>query len=529
MAETKFTERNSNKRELIKPEIINVSADLLDELKNAAKDKKAPKPHKKNKKTASDSGKNKSNDNEVNSINNTSTNDNRIRAFDLSKWLLKKHRYGLNNDVLHVMDKWIYEPMTLDRFDRAIRQGIHKGELPAEAEKCINRYYLTELLAWISSSPTIPELPELPNRRYIALADGLFDLKQGQYVNDADLLNDFPILYNRLPVKYLTDYTASDWEHSNSLAFLRRFANPDCKEECVNHCKYLFGKTGSNNRNGKIMTHFYGPADSGKSVCSDIIEGMLGKTNYSNMGLSSLSKNFAVFNLYHKLANISSDESLSAWTMEAATNIKLITSGDMVTADVKFQKPVQFRPYTSLICFGNDVPVISRQIDAGGAITRRLNLIPTGPTVKDKIEHYFELYLEEELDLLFSVSIDYFRTHEMPAKIVPLEEFDDLEISKSALFELWTEECTFEANDDDVLRTGDSIWPCYENYVRNAPYTSRMTKKQFEMAMATRFAKKKCPQKVDGGSAYFGIALKYGVYNPKKIHHDDNEDEFRGW
>lgn len=529
MEGNKTFERVKSIRNIITAEVDGTGSTIVNELQKAAQGKKAPTPYKKNERTASSGKGVKSNDNEANSISNTLTNDNRIPSFNLSKWLLKKHRYGLKNDVLHVLNHWIYEPMTMDRFDRSIRQGIHKGELPVEAEKCINRYYLNELLAWISSSPTIPELPELPDRRYIALANGLFDVKHGRIVNGDDLSDGIPVLYNWLPVTYRFDYTASEWEHSNSLAFLRRFAHPDCQQECVNHCKYLFGKTSSNNRSGKILTQFYGPTDSGKSVCSNIIEGMLGKTNYTNMGLSSLSKNFAMFNLYHKLANVSSDESLSAWTIDVATNIKLITSGDMVTADVKFQKPIQFCPYASLICFGNDVPVISRKIDAGGAVSRRLNLIPTGPTVENKIDHYFELYLKKELDLIFSVSIDYFRTHEMPAKIVPLEDFDDLEISKSALFELWTEECTFEANDDDVLRTGDSIWPCYENYVRNAPYASRMSRRQFEMAMATRFSKKKCPTKVDGGSAYFGISLKNRVYDPKNIHRDYNDDEFSGW
>ncbi len=519
MERSKTFERAKPTRDILAPEVDGSGDAITKELQAAIQGKKPPKPHKKVKKAAEDSGKNvNTNNNEADSTGNSRTSDDRIPSFDLSKWLLKENTYGLNNSVLHILNNRIYEPMTIDKFGNSIRRGVHMGQLPVEAEKSINRYYLQELLEWVSASPSIPELPEVPDQRYIALANGLFDVKKGRIVDDddKDFIDGYPVLYNRLPVSYKEDYTVYEWEHSYSLAFLRRFAHPDCQKECVDHCKYLFGKTASNDRSGKIMTHFYGPTDSGKSVCADIIQGMLGKANYSNMGLSSLSKNFSLINLYHKLANISSDESLAAWTMDVATNIKLITSGDMVTADVKFQTPVQFRPYASLICFGNDAPVISHQIDAGNAVTKRLNLIPTGPTVKDKISGFFKEYIKPELDLLFSVSIDFFCNNEMPAKIIPLDEFASSEISQPALFELWCEQCVSKTEEESVSKVGETIWPCYKYFAETAPYSSRLSQKQFEMKFAVKYQHNKAPGKVNGVSAYHGLKFENRKYNPKE-------------
>lgn len=524
-----------SQKALVTPSVDNSDQHLQDELSDVLKTKVKPvapddtassSPHEENKQPRSippgNGEKPKGQDDII------VDGDNRISSFNLSKWLIKNETYGKANDVLYMLDKenGIYIPLTLDRFDAAIRRAAYEGKIPAEAIKSINEYYLKELHKWVSAEPSIQELPERPNRRYIALANGILDLEHHRLIKDAQEFKEYPILFNRLPVKYI-EHDQSEWRSSASLRYLQRFAHPDCRDEFVQHLKYTFGKTASNDRSGKTLTYLYGPTDSGKGICEAMLVGMLGYRNCSALSLAALCRQFGMINLYHKLLNVSADEDLSSWSMEIGTNVKLVTSGDLVSANKKFHDAVDFRPYSSLICFGNAAPVISRRVDAGGAISRRLNLIPTGPSVplKEQDPYIFERELKPELNLLFSVCSDFYMENDMPPKIIPLETIAQLEINSEALFELWVEKCVFKAEETVVLKMSVNIWPCYKHFVENAPYASRLTQRQFEMMMATKFHNHKCPSKVGGGSAYRALRLEYKVYSPQDLIDSDSDDD----
>ena len=448
--------------------------------------------------------------------------DKRISTFNFGTWLLKKFKYGRVNNVLYVFDEklLIYLPLTFPQFNIWVRSMIHSGEIPRIASRSINRYYLTELLDWITSYPKIPELPEKPNPRFIAVANGLLDLKRHKLIYFEDIESEeLPVLYNRLPVKYI-DYDVSDWHSSPPYKYLERLSSPDCRDSCMAHLQYMFGKTASNDRRGKTLEYIYGPKDSGKSVCAEMLEYMLGKGNYASASITSLPQQFTKINLFHKLANICADEDISAWTVPIATDVKKITSGDTINADVKFSNAVQFKPYSMLICFANDAPVYSRRIDAGGAVSERLNLIPTGPTVTNKDPYLFKDKILPNIDLAFSACMDYYITHDTPEKILPMEDIISPDISPIGLFERWRQQCVNETDEDVTVKVGDDIWPNYDNYIQTAPYSSRMSRRQFEMMLAVKFNGRKCEK--DGVSAYCGLRLIPKVYNPKEF-------DFGGW
>ncbi len=387
----------------------------------------------------------------------TEGDDKRIASFDFGSWLLKKFKFGKVDKVLYVFDAQtlIYLPMTFPLFNLWIRSKVHSGEIPKNANKSINRYYLTELLDWITADPNIPELPERPSPRYIAVANGLLDLKSHRLRYFEDIKpDDLPVLYNRLPVHYI-DYEISEWCSSPPYHYFERLSSQDCRESCMAHLQYMFGKVSSNDRHGKTLEYIYGPKDSGKSVCADMLEYMLGKNNCSFCSVTSLPQQFTKINLFHKLANICADEDISAWTVPIATDVKKITSGDTIGADVKFSSTVDFKPYSLLICFANDAPVYSRRIDAGGAVSERLNLIPTGPTVKNKDPGLFHSKIRPNMDLVFSACVDYYLTHDAPEKIVPIEDIISPDISPDALFERWRQQCVSETEDSIILKVGD--------------------------------------------------------------------------
>ena len=167
-----------------------------------------------------------------------------------------------------------------------------------------------------------------------------------------------------------------------------------------------------------------------------------------------------------------------------------------------------------LISFGNASPTYSRKLDAGGAISSRLNLIPTGPTVKNKDADLFQKKIRPEINLLFSVCLDYYLDHNMPAKIIPLEEIVNPDISPEAMFEKWRQACVTENDSNEIAKTSDDLWPCYQNFVETAPYSSRYSEKAFQMKLASTYTKRKCSEAECSVSAYRGLVLKRRKYSP---------------
>ena len=98
-----------------------------------------------------------------------------------------------------------------------------------------------------------------------------------------------------------------------------------------------------------------GTGANGKSVYLNIVRAMLGIENVSNESLQDLSENrFAKASLYLKNSNIFGDLSSSA--LKDAGIIKLLTGGDIVTAEQKFKAGFQFKNYAKIIASCNEVP-----------------------------------------------------------------------------------------------------------------------------------------------------------------------------
>lgn len=322
-----------------------------------------------------------------------------------------------------------------------------------------------------------------------------------------------PVLFNRINAKYIK-HSEDDWLNSSTYHYLKRLADPNCKDQCVNAVLYLVGKICSNDRSGKNIYYIFGASNNGKSVLASFIQAILGVGNYGNLSLKDLTGQFAMINLRHALANISTDEETEAWTSGTASLIKRITGHDTLQVDVKYERMQQFRPYCVLLCMGNAEPKYSKDLDAGGAISKRLFLIPTGPTVTDPDENLLEEKLLPEKDLFFSVAINYFMTHAHPQKIVDVEEIIFPDISPKDLFASWVRECIKFVNDDNTSHFVDELWECYCKYVKNVPAGSRMKRRAFEMECAIRLSNCKSTSRVGNRSCYIGLELRSKTYDP---------------
>ncbi len=98
-----------------------------------------------------------------------------------------------------------------------------------------------------------------------------------------------------------------------------------------------------------------GGGSNGKSTLIDLLELFLGKENIATPSLQELLENrFAKISLYGKLANLHAD--LSSKKLQSTGTFKMLTGGDTIYGERKFQDPIEFKNYAKLIYSANELP-----------------------------------------------------------------------------------------------------------------------------------------------------------------------------
>jgi len=106
-----------------------------------------------------------------------------------------------------------------------------------------------------------------------------------------------------------------------------------------------------------------GSGDNGKSIFLNVEGSLLGSENISTRGLQDLDRDrFAKADLYGKFANIYAD--LSSTALVKTGVFKMLTGGDRLTAERKYQHPFKFINYAKMHFSTNELPVTKDQTPA---------------------------------------------------------------------------------------------------------------------------------------------------------------------
>lgn len=141
-----------------------------------------------------------------------------------------------------------------------------------------------------------------------------------------------------------------------------------------------------NNKAQKFFL-FYGIGSNGKSVLCDVIINMMGRDNISSLSIKQIKGNFTPSCIVGKKANISSENEADFETEK----LKAITSGDIMTIDVKYAQPYDYRPTCKMIFATNNLP---NTCDNSHGFYRRLIIIPFNRVFK---EHEQDVNLIDKL------------------------------------------------------------------------------------------------------------------------------------
>jgi putative DNA primase/helicase len=110
---------------------------------------------------------------------------------------------------------------------------------------------------------------------------------------------------------------------------------------------------------GEKSIMLLGGGENGKTVFLTLVEKFLGEWNLSGESLQNLAdsdKQFSQRNLIGKLANI--DPDIGNQTIQNMATVKALTGNDTVSANVKFERPVQFKNHATILFAANELPVI---------------------------------------------------------------------------------------------------------------------------------------------------------------------------
>lgn len=172
---------------------------------------------------------------------------------------------------------------------------------------------------------------------------------------------------------------------------------------------------------GEKAAILIGSGQNGKSVFLDVIEQFLGSYNVAHRELQDFDDDgFAANNLEGKLANLATE--IGEQQLRDTTMFKKLTGRDTMDAPVKFEKPLTFENYATLMFATNEMPVFGQD---NHAVWRRWVYVDfpytfdaTDPTAKDPEPKKLlmrRLTAERELEaLLVRCQQEIQRWHEDP-------------------------------------------------------------------------------------------------------------------
>jgi putative DNA primase/helicase len=147
-----------------------------------------------------------------------------------------------------------------------------------------------------------------------------------------------------------------------------------------------------------------GDTDAGKTTFINLVQDLLGESNYSAEPIGKLfnpNNRFEEINLFHKLANLTSET--KEYSIEDIDRFKRLTGGDPITADVKFKKPITFTPYAKLIVASNKLPDVKDRND--NAFWRRWLIVEFPNKFPNDDDWYYRTFTGGEKEGILTVSI----------------------------------------------------------------------------------------------------------------------------
>lgn len=266
----------------------------------------------------------------------------------------KKGTYKL---VQYILNEWKIITLTDNDEVYYYEMGIYRQAEKKILEQCqqiIGSYatihILNEVLGHIKRMTyTDRKKCEAP-KELVCVDNGIYNLNEGYMRSHTPEL----IFFNKLPVKYDSEVQCpiiskflGEVVNKEDMPILQEFIGYLLLRDLPFHKSLILVGSGAN----------------GKSTFIRLIKAFLGQENCAAISLQSIEfKQFAISSLHGKLANLFAD--LPRKGLSEASNFKVLTGGDAISAEKKFKDPFEFTNYSKMIFSANQIPRVDDDTDA---------------------------------------------------------------------------------------------------------------------------------------------------------------------
>ena len=220
-------------------------------------------------------------------------------------------------------------------------------------------------------------------RNYLILNNGVLDIGSKSF----SLKKHSPIIYNTnlLQVSVgeddLRNVRCDAYSHLSDAPIFKRFLNDTFSkeyykepEETISLVQEMMGYCLTSHTKAQKAFFLKGDGQDGKSVICDVLEGILGKENTTQMNFESFNKEFYVASLIGKNASISRESKRMRFKEDANTGtFKAIVSGDAMQINRKNKETISCKLFSKLIFAVNHYPEVP---DNSHGFARRVINIP---------------------------------------------------------------------------------------------------------------------------------------------------------
>ena len=272
-----------------------------------------------------------------------------------------------------------------------------------------------------------------------------------------------------------------------------------------------------------------GSGSNGKSTYLNLLLRILGRNNVSSVSLKRIvdGDKFASIELYHKLANISSE--LFQFRVTNTDLFKKLTGEDYIEGQKKFKDPIYFINYAKLINATNELPVVK---DQTYGFWRRWIVIEFPHQFENDPGFFERTFTNQEIEGIITVSILAF------ARVMQKKKFD-FEDSSADIKEKWERASdSVYAFVKDLIesgraeydpKNGDLFMPVkefYQAYTEWCEENDRKPEAQQTVTkrLETKFRITKDRKKIAGERAWCYVGIRLTKNENNTVDDGDNND-----
>ncbi len=185
-------------------------------------------------------------------------------------------------------------------------------------------------------------------------------------------------LYDHCPEQHFTVQIDAKWNEEKECPEFKRLLNrvlPDEDQQLL--LSQIFGICLTTDARFQKGFMLIGNGANGKSVIANILAAILGP-NCTAISLGALSKSCFLAELRNKTANITNEIDVNDFVQDSI--VKQIISGDRVTADEKYKRPIKFNPTAKMVVTTNNYP---KTYDKSYGYYRRWIILPFNVTIPE--------------------------------------------------------------------------------------------------------------------------------------------------